>query len=526
MPAVFAILAASCLAIAPVLAQDAERTTSPAVTTRAPDLVLRGTLTGTDHQSYRSLPFEVPDGTSRITVQFEYGGREDKTTIDLGLLGPDGFRGQDGLRGWSGGNKSVFTVAASDATPSYQSGPIRPGRWALLLGIPNIRQRARAGYTARIWFGRDQTVYGEPLPSDPPLRGSGWYRGDLHLHDAHSDGSCTSQSGKRVPCPLFLTVRAAAERGLDFVAITDHNTVTQANALRELQPYYDRLLLMPGREITTFRGHANLWGSVAPLDFRVTGPRDWNAVLRDAAALGGVVSINHPVRPSDETCMGCGWTAGEGTDLSRVQAVEAVNGADADTPYSGIPFWEALLNRGLRLTAVGGSDNHDAGLARATPGGAPVGTPTTVIHAQTLSVPGLLAGLRAGNVFVDVQGTRDRTLELSAARGGVRVPMGGTLAVAAGHRIDFEVAAVASVGGRVEVILDGQPHAIAEDLRITQPRQRLQFAWPADGRRHWLRVNVRGPDGRLWLLGNPIYLEPEDSRSLGAAPAPKAAAFP
>lgn len=479
---------------------------------RAPDVVLQGTLTGADHQSYRNLPFEVPEGTTRITVQFEYDGRERKTTIDLGLLGPDGFRGQDGLRGWSGGNKAVFTVAANDATPSYQSGPIRSGRWALLLGIPNIRKQTRARYTARIWFSRAEAVYGESLPSDPVLRsGPGWYRGDLHLHNAHSDGSCDSLSGRRVPCPLFLTVQAAAARGLDFVAITDHNTVTQANALRELQPYFDRLLLMPGREITTFQGHANLWGSVAPLDFRVTGSRSWNALLRDVSVLGGVVSINHPVRPSDESCMGCGWTPREGMDLSLVQAMEVVNGGDADTPYSGIPFWEALLNRGLRLTAVGGSDNHDAGLVRATPGGAPVGTPTTVIHAEALSVPGLLAGLRAGNVFVDVQGTRDRALELTAISGNVRASMGDVLVAPAGRRIDFEAAATASAGGRVEVIVDGRPYAVTADLQVKQPRQLLRFAWSADGRRHWLRVDVRGPDGRLWLLGNPIYLHPGGS---------------
>ena len=479
-----------------------------AVPVRAPDLVLEGVLTGADHQSYRSLPFDVPDDAARITIQFEYGGRQDRTTVDLGLLGPDGFRGQDGLRGWSGGNKTVLTVGAHDATPSYQSGPIRPGRWALLLGIPNIRPQARAPYTARIWFSRANAVYGELLPSDPPLRnGPDWYRGDLHMHDAHSDGSCDSQSGRRVPCPLFLTAQAAAARGLDFVAVTDHNTVTQANALRELQPYFDRLLLMPGREITTFSGHANLWGSVAPLDFRVDGARDWNALLRDASALDGVVSINHPVRPSGETCMGCGWTAGEDTDLSRVQAVEVVNGGDADTPYSGIPFWEALLNRGLRLTAVGGSDNHDPKLTRATPGGAPVGAPVTVVRAQALSVPDLLEGLRTGNVFIDVPGSRDRHLELTAVSAGQRAAMGGTLRVGAGTRVEFELRVANAAGGRVEIVGDGRPLNPDIDPDLSSGEQTLRFSVQADRGRHWVRANVRGPDGGLWLIGNPIYLE-------------------
>lgn len=519
LPGIAVLYGGIAVAAAGVADAGAEGTTAAAAV-RAPDVVLEGLLTGSDHQTYRSLPFDVPDGTSRITVQFQYGGREEKTTVDLGLLGPDGFRGQDGLRGWSGGNKGVFTVAVSDATPSYQPGPIRAGRWALLLGIPNIRKQVKAAYSARIWFGRADASYGERPSFDRPLRPRpGWYRGDLHLHSAHSDGSCDSQAGRRVPCPLFLAVQAAAARGVDFVAITDHNTTTQANALRELQPYFDRLLLMPGREITTFRGHANLWGSVAPLDFRVSGDRDWNALLRDAAMLGGVVSINHPVRPSGEACMGCGWSPAVGTDLSLVQAVEVVNGGDADTPYSGIPFWEAQLNRGLRLTAVGGSDNHDPALTRVTAGGAPVGTPTTVIQAEALSVPGLLAGLRAGSVFVDVQGTRDRALELTAIGDGTRASMGEVLDAPAGRRIDFEVATIASAGGRVEVILDGRPYSPPADLRVKRPRQLLRFTWSADGRRHWLRVNVRGPDGSLWLLGNPVYLHPAGSRTSDVPPA-------
>jgi len=79
--------------------------------------------------------------------------------------------------------------------------------------------------------------------------------------------------GQKVPCPLFLTVEAAVARGLDFIAVTDHSTQSHYDAERELQPYFDDILLLPGREITTYRGHANvLWhhqfcrlpGSVPP----------------------------------------------------------------------------------------------------------------------------------------------------------------------------------------------------------------------------------------------------------------------
>jgi hypothetical protein len=28
----------------------------------------------------------------------------------------------------------------------------------------------------------------------------------------------------------------------------------------------------------------------------------------------------------------------------------------------------------------------------------------------------------------------------------------------------------------------------------------------SDGRRHWFRAQVTGSDGKLWLLGNPVYV--------------------
>lgn len=474
-----------------------------------PDLILSGEIAGKDHQTYRTVPFSVPAGTARITVQFEYTGRDEKTTIDLGLLGPDGFRGQDGFRGWSGGNKAIFTVSASDATPSYLPGPIRAGTWSLLLGIPNIRKDARAAFTARVWFGREGEPYWQQQVANPPLRAQpGWYRGDLHMHDAHSDGGCKSQSGVKVPCPLFLTAQSATARGLDFVAITDHNTMSQANAIRELQPYFDRLLLIPGREITTFSGHANLIGSTAPLDFRVAGDRDWNALLRDAAALQGIVSINHPIRPSDERCMGCGWTPKPAADPALLQAVEVVNGMDADTPYSGIAFWESLLDAGHRLTAIGGSDNHDASQTVPGIGGGPVGIPTTVVYAQALSMPEILAGLRAGRAFVDVQGSGDRRLEFTARRDGASAQMGDAMIAPADSMVEFGVRAANAVGARVEVVQDSRAVAPIADLPITQADQSLRFEWRSDGKPHWVRVNVRGADGKLLLVGNPIYLNP------------------
>jgi hypothetical protein len=470
-----------------------------------PDLVLNGQIHPRDNHTYHPVVFDVPANVNRITIQFDYTGRDQRTTIDLGLLGPDGFRGQDGFRGWSGGSKKIFTISATDATPSFLPGAIRPGRWTLLLGIPNIRPNVIAEYTAKVWFGHPGDPAWLPEVLNPPLRQeAGWYRGDLHMHGAHSDGSCLSQSGsQRVPCPLFLTIDAALQRGLDFIALSDHNTVSQTNDIRELQPYYDRLLLIPARELTTFTGHANLFGSDEPMDFRVGSASvpDWNALLAEVAKLHGLVSINHPRLPDDETCMGCGFAPAKPVDFHRVQAIEAVNGVDAMLPSSGIPFWQHLLDQGYRLTGVGGSDNHDAKQTV----GVLVGTPTTVVHASELSMPAIIAGIRAGHVFIDVQGTRDRFLDLTASAGKQTAEMGDAINVPAGQHVRLTVQVSASQGSRVEMIVDGKPWQPSEDLEVHDTLTR-SFDWPSDGKRHWIRANVRGVAGELLLVGNPIYV--------------------
>ena len=43
---------------------------------RAPDVVLKGSLSGADNQTYRELPFVVPDGIARLTVRFSFSGKE------------------------------------------------------------------------------------------------------------------------------------------------------------------------------------------------------------------------------------------------------------------------------------------------------------------------------------------------------------------------------------------------------------------------------------------------------------------
>ncbi|THD77124.1 MAG: PHP domain-containing protein [Phenylobacterium sp.] len=469
---------------------------------RAADLTLTGAMTGQDHQTYREVPFRVPAGVTRLTVRFEHTGQDQRSVIDVGLRDPARFRG------WSGGDKAEVTISESEATPAYLPGPIPAGPWTLILGVPNLRKGAEARYTARIFFERGTAFggfYDAPLKTTP-----GWYRGDLHLHTGHSDASCASRRGAKVPCPLYKTVEAAEARGLDFIAITDHNTTSHDQAMRELAPYFDDLLLIPGREITTFQGHANVFGPEAFIDFQLGSPRapDMASILSEVEKAGGLISINHPGLPSGETCMGCGWTAK--VDFGRIPMIEAENGgalrqSQGGDFLSGLAFWEARLNAGYRITGVGGSDNHNALMDPAE--AASVGSPTTVVHAPELSQPAILSALRAGHVFVDLKGTRDRLLEVTAEAGGHSAEMGDALSAPVGAALAVHVHVAHAAGGHLAFAGTGPLPKLA-DAELTSADETRSYSFAGDGRPHWIRIDVRGPDGNLWLLGNPIYLNP------------------
>lgn len=469
---------------------------------RKPDLVLKGTIGEADRETYVEVPFTVPAGVIRVSVDFHYTGHEKQTTIDLGLLDTEGFRG------WSGGNKSAFTVSEADATPSYLPGPVKPGVWKLLLGVPSVGPGVRSEYVAKVYFAHEgerigASTFGADAVPGSVREGSAWYRGDLHMHDAHSDGSCTSEAGKKVPCPLYKTVEAARARGLDFIAITDHNTVTHFNEVRELVPYFDKMLLIPGREVTTFNGHANVFGTTEFIDFRLTSKSvpTFNALLAQVEKKHGLLSINHPGLPTGSACMGCGWSVKD-TDYSRVPVIEAINGGSLDGPLGGVPFWQKRLSEGFRVTAVGGSDNHNSSYEQGHESA--VGRPTTVVWAKNLSEQAVLEGIRAGHVFVDVLGSKDREIEFSASAGEETAMMGDSLKASAGVQVKFRLTMKGLAGAHAEVVRDGEVTPFGN--AASGASEVREFEEVSDGKRHWLRVNVRGSDGALLVLGNPIYL--------------------
>ena len=273
------------------------------------------------------------------------------TVVDIGLRSPER------IVGWSGGAREAFFVGTEKATPGYLAGPIAEGEWAVLLGAYKIPEGG-AEVIVEVEFAR------------PHGR---WMKGDLHMHSVHSDGSYTMEQAKD----------SCKARGLEFMALTDHNTASQNFAA--LAPD-ELLLLIPGVELTSYFGHANVLGVPEALrDFRVTTPEQADEVLGEVRERGGFVSLNHPFCPS------CPWELGFDVPYD---AIEVWNGPWRALNERALAWWQEQLAQGRRIIALGGSDAHreDRFVKH--------GRPTASVWTEADTVQGVLTGIRQGRVVL------------------------------------------------------------------------------------------------------------------------------
>ena len=321
---------------------------------------------------YPTIPVEVGAGQSlEVTLSYD----RDAAVVDLGCEGPAGWRG------WSGDARERFAITPTAATPGYVAGELEPGTWHVVLGLYRmpadpIDVVVTATTTARAPAVEPEATAPAPAPS---VRGSGrrlpgepgltWFAGDFHCHTVHSDGD-HSVAG--------LAQRAAAN-GLDFLAVTDHNTVSPHPHLHAAGAAYD-ITLVPGQEITTDRGHANAFGDIGFIDFRRPA-QEW---VEEVAARGGILSVNHPLEGN--------W-AWEQPLTTLPPALELWHiGWFRD--LTATAMWTLWQRWRPDAFVLGGSDFHNPIL------GYEPGTPTTWVLAADRSPEAILAAVTAGRTAV------------------------------------------------------------------------------------------------------------------------------
>ena len=320
----------------------------------------------------------------------------------------------------------------------------------------------------------------------PPVagRGSGWFRGDCHVHSVHSDGELT-------PDQLVAGARSA---GLDFLAATEHNSA-DAHGVWGRHSGVDLLVIL-GEEVTTRSGH---WLALGLPPGRLV---DWRYGVRDDAVerhlsevhrAGGLCVAAHPHAPYSS---GTFMYPFEGFDV-----VEVWNGQwTSDVPWqadneAALAEWgrslAADIHQGRWRPAMGNSDTHLEGQ---------IGIPHNVVPADELSTGAILAGIRAGRSWIAASATVELSFTVSAggrsAGIGDRLKAGDELAVV---RADVRGVPSGSVSFHTE---KGKAHqaSLAESGSGT-------VEWrTSEEESAFVRVEVRGVDGRMAALSNPIIL--------------------
>ncbi|MBV9871868.1 MAG: CehA/McbA family metallohydrolase [Frankiaceae bacterium] len=272
----------------------------------------------------------------------------------------------------------------------------------------------------------------------------------------------------------------AHDRGLDFVALTDHNNVVNQHDPSALawQRSHPAFIVVPGYE-NSQAGHVQMLGARrcygnhgalrhrtiecdAAVDDRSS--RGMHAVARGLRRAGGVFQINHP---SDRSWLGAYqrtlvpdtvevWNIGPWAFQSPLPSSN-------DNDFS-LRWYDGFLRRGDQVAVTGGSDSH----WRSTDAVQGIGDPTTWVFVRHRTVRGVLAGLRAHHTYVST---------LPPSEAGPRL----LLEADTDHDGGFEAIPGSTSTQRATYRLETVNALPGSQVRIVTDRGEVQLPLPASG---------------------------------------------
>ena len=327
-----------------------------------------------------------------------------------------------------------------------------------------------------------------------------WYKGDFHTHTRLSDGKETIRNA----------MKKAKDMEMDFYVPTEHNLMHTG--------WCDtKLCILPGIEITTDRGHFNLFGitempeklfDIVKSNGTPQMEQYVEETIKEANEKGWIVSLNHPFLTIWK------WRYGK-TRLCDFQCVEIVNDPTyPDAPFSNdqaIRFLDELWKDGHKIWGVGGSDSHNLIEERYEGAEFPsiAGDPGTYVFCEGLSPKNLMEQVRNGHMCVTrfCRVIPKITVEEKQYLPGDEIADNGEITV-----LTYE-ATIAGLKEIPEVFLvkNGEklPIEVYEkssgDYYIKEEIELDSQLW------NWLRLEVRHRQGAFLGYVNPVYCGAVDS---------------
>lgn len=453
-------------------------------------LDVRGSVSPEPRIHYLRHAFTVPSDAARVHVRLTYH-KQQLCQLFLSVFDPNGFRGCHMQPGAQGDVKLDLWVSPDGAGPGGVAGALPAGEWVAQIDIERTAEHAEFDLSVDVTLGDVPKPVDVPYPADHVARAeAGWYRGELHSHTVESDGKTNAAE----------LVAAARRAGLDFLALTDHFTISGYGQLAQLQS--NDLALLRGMELTGHAGHANLHGITRWHDVFVDGRADWdiNQLARDVRAAGGMFCVNHAFSAD------LGWRY-QRFDWSLADMMEIYHALEGPGNMLQIGLWDEQLRAGRRVIGVAGVDCHNPYDSRHR-----LGQVFTVVHAAALSEAAILAGLRTGQVYVS-RGPELAFNAVSEMCPDAPVRMGGTLCAG---RVNFTTKLKRlTYPSRLFVLKNGWFHAAYDCAGADCV---IHFSDDASaGDYYRLELHAIPPDAepyRKWrdwhtiqLLSNPIYVQ-------------------
>ncbi len=232
------------------------------------------------------------------------------------------------------------------------------------------------------------------VPSRQPRPDGYWFKGNTHTHTLQSDGDST-------PDEVVAWYRS---HDYDFLFVTDHNKLSQTEALNAAYGADHQLLVIQGEEVTdSVEGrpvHLNALGPTARVDPQ-HGTSVVDVMQRDVDAIrraGGIPLLNHPnyIAPIGAAAL----LRVERTTLFELFNAHPETNSLGSAGVLGMEaVWDQILSSGRVMYGVADDDAHTFQPSMSRHRHAVPGQGWVYVHAEHLEAQSILAALARGDFY-------------------------------------------------------------------------------------------------------------------------------